>query len=64
VEKLIPKNNISVIISISALILLAASIIRHELFNSSGDLAFFDQTVYLISQGKLPTSSVLGFHVT
>ncbi|MBE9259871.1 MULTISPECIES: DUF2079 domain-containing protein [Aphanizomenonaceae] len=62
-EKLIPKNNISVIISISALILLAASIIRHELFNSSGDLAFFDQTVYLISQGKLPTSSVLGFHV-
>ncbi|MBS9387589.1 MAG: DUF2079 domain-containing protein [Dolichospermum sp. WA123] len=50
-------------VGISALILFTASILRHELFNSSGDLAFFDQTVYLISQAKLPFSSVLGFHV-
>ncbi|MBO1060472.1 MAG: DUF2079 domain-containing protein [Aphanizomenon flos-aquae DEX188] len=49
-------------IPISILILLISSIARHELFNSGGDLAFFDQCVYLISQGKNPISSVLGFH--
>jgi uncharacterized membrane protein len=63
VEKLPTRNNISKIIGISALILFLSSIIRHELFNSSGDLAFFDQTVYLVSQGKPPISSVLGFHI-
>ncbi|MFM6009685.1 MAG: DUF2079 domain-containing protein [Dolichospermum sp.] len=63
VEKLPTRNNISKIIGISALILFVSSIIRHELFNSSGDLAFFDQTVYLVSQGKPPISSVLGFHI-
>ena len=62
-EKLLTKNNIIKIIGISALILFISSIIRHELFNSSGDLAFFDQTVYLVSQGKPPISSVLGFHI-
>lgn len=62
-EKLPTQNNISKIIGISALILFVSSIIRHELFNSSGDLAFFDQTVYLVSQGKPPISSVLGFHI-
>ncbi|MCE2719241.1 MAG: DUF2079 domain-containing protein [Dolichospermum sp.] len=62
-EKLPTRNNISKIIGISALILFLSSIIRHELFNSSGDLAFFDQTVYLVSQGKPPISSVLGFHI-
>ena len=62
-EKLLTQNNISKIIGISALILFVSSIIRHELFNSSGDLAFFDQTVYLVSQGELPISSVLGFHI-
>ncbi|MBD2138933.1 DUF2079 domain-containing protein [Anabaena sp. FACHB-1237] len=49
-------------LTISTLILLISSILRHELFNSSGDLAFFDQCIYLISQGKNPISSVLGFH--
>ncbi|MDB9491403.1 DUF2079 domain-containing protein [Dolichospermum circinale CS-534/05] len=62
-EKLLTRNNISKIIGISALILFISSIIRHELFNSSGDLAFFDQTLYLVSQGKPPISSVLGFHI-
>ncbi|MEH2047305.1 DUF2079 domain-containing protein [Nostoc sp.] len=56
-------NNIKVIIGISTLILFISSSFRHELFNSSGDLAFFDQCIYLISQGKPPVSSVLGFHV-
>ncbi len=57
------NNHLATIFGISTLILLISSIVRHELFNSSGDLAFFDQTVYLISQGKQPISSVLGFHV-
>ncbi|MEH1986421.1 DUF2079 domain-containing protein [Nostoc sp.] len=56
-------NHIKVIIGISTLILFISSSLRHELFNSSGDLAFFDQCIYLISQGKSPVSSVLGFHV-
>ncbi|OBQ36922.1 MAG: hypothetical protein AN487_11710 [Anabaena sp. CRKS33] len=56
------NNKLLVIIAISILILLISSIARHELFNSGGDLAFFDQCVYLISQGKNPISSVLGFH--
>ncbi|MEH1804899.1 DUF2079 domain-containing protein [Nostoc sp.] len=56
-------NHIKVIIGISTLVLFISSSLRHELFNSSGDLAFFDQCIYLISQGKPPVSSVLGFHV-
>ncbi|MBD2528767.1 DUF2079 domain-containing protein [Nostoc flagelliforme FACHB-838] len=55
-------NNIKAIIGISILVLFISSSLRHELFNSSGDLAFFDQIIYLISQGKAPVSSVLGFH--
>lgn len=58
----IKNNKLLVIIPISILILLISSIARHELFNSGGDLAFFDQCVYLISQGKNPISSLLGFH--
>jgi uncharacterized membrane protein len=63
IEKLQNYKNIGVIVGISFLIFLASSSVRHELFNSSGDLAFFDQGVYLISQGQVPISSVLGFHV-
>ncbi|MBW4614973.1 MAG: DUF2079 domain-containing protein [Desmonostoc vinosum HA7617-LM4] len=59
-------NQLSVVgwmISVSALILFASSCLRHELFNSSGDLGVFDQAVYLISQGKPPILSFLGFHI-
>lgn len=56
-------NTLLVMVGISTLILLISSIARHELFNSGGDLAFFDQCIYLISQGKQPISSKLGFHV-
>jgi uncharacterized membrane protein len=63
VEKPFPKFNIlSVIIGISACFLFISSSLRHELFNSSGDLAFFDQGIYLISQGQTPISSIIGFH--
>ncbi|HLO88117.1 MAG TPA: DUF2079 domain-containing protein [Nostocaceae cyanobacterium] len=52
------------LIGISALILFVASGVRHELLNSGAwDLGIFDQGVYLISQGKSPISSFLGFHI-
>ena len=48
----------------SALLLFGCSSLRHTLFQSSGwDLGIFDQAVYLISQGKPPISSILGFHI-
>ncbi len=56
-------RHIFLAVGISALLMFISSAVRHELFNSSGDLAFFDQGVYLISQGKPPIASVLGFHV-
>ncbi|MBD2164533.1 DUF2079 domain-containing protein [Calothrix membranacea FACHB-236] len=62
-EKNFPKlNTVGAIIVISTIILFISSTLRHELFNSSGDLAFFDQGIYLISQGKTPISSIIGFH--
>ncbi|MBW4551773.1 MAG: DUF2079 domain-containing protein [Aphanocapsa sp. GSE-SYN-MK-11-07L] len=57
------KHPVFLAVGISALFMFVSSVLRHELFNSSGDLAFFDQGVYLISQGKPPIASVLGFHV-
>ncbi|MFN6563176.1 MAG: DUF2079 domain-containing protein [Nostoc sp. ChiSLP01] len=51
-------------ISVSTLILLSCSLLRHELFQSTAfDLAIFDQAVYLISQGQPPISSLIGFHI-
>lgn len=51
-------------IGCSASILFLCSSIRHELFVSNAfDLSIFDQAVYLISQGRPPISSLLGFHI-
>lgn len=62
-DKKFPRlNTVGAIILISTIILFISSTLRHELFNSSGDLAFFDQGIYLISQGKTPISSIIGFH--
>lgn len=48
----------------SALMLFGCSSLRHILFHSAAwDLGIFDQAVYLISQGKSPISSFLGFHI-
>ncbi|PLZ80809.1 hypothetical protein CBP16_12350, partial [Fischerella thermalis WC217] len=48
----------------SALMLFGCSSLRHMLFHSAAwDLGIFDQAVYLISQGKSPISSFLGFHI-
>lgn len=48
----------------SAVILFACSSLRHALFQSGVfELGFYDQLVYLISQGQPPVSSFLGIHV-
>ena len=48
----------------AAAILFLCSSLRHALFQSTAwDLGIFDQVIYLISQGKPPISSFLGFHI-
>ncbi|WP_369797100.1 DUF2079 domain-containing protein [Kamptonema formosum] len=48
----------------AALILFGCSSLRHALFQSGAfDLGIFDQGVYLISQGKPPVCSIIGFHI-
>lgn len=59
-------NNIrlSILIVGSAIALFFFSSLRHFLIQSSGwDLGIFDQAVYLISEGKTPISSIIGFHI-
>lgn len=47
----------------TALLLFIASSVRHLLFQSGAfDLGYFDQAIYLISQGKPPIVSFWGFH--
>ncbi len=49
--------------AIGAIVLFACSSLRHLLFQSGAfDLGIYDQVVYLMSQGKAPISSLLGFH--
>jgi uncharacterized membrane protein len=50
-------------IIISTFILFVCSSLRHALFQSSFDLAIFDNAVYLISQGKEPWVSFRGLHI-
>ncbi len=50
-------------IAIAAIVLFVCSSLRHALFQSGAfDLGIYDQVVYLMSQGKPPISSILGFH--
>ena len=54
----LPMPKILGIISIATIIFLISSVIRHLLFQSNAlDLGWFDQAVYLISQGKNPIIS-------
>jgi uncharacterized membrane protein len=63
-KKSLKLGTVGWMIGISALVLFASSSLRHELFQSTAwDLGIFDQAVYLISQGKAPISSFLGFHI-
>lgn len=58
------KYKIIAIVVISSIILFLSSSLRHIFFHSTAnDLGIFDQSVYLISQGKKPISSLLGFHI-
>jgi uncharacterized membrane protein len=64
VKKLIMFEPVGWMIGISTVILFACSSLRHILFQSSAyDLGIFDQAVYLISQGQLPVSSFMGYHI-
>jgi uncharacterized membrane protein len=50
-------------IAIAAVVLLIASIARHWLLQSTAfDLGIYDQVAYLLSRGRQPISSYLGFH--
>jgi uncharacterized membrane protein len=63
-KKVIIFGTVGWMIGISTIILLACSSLRHILFQSSAyDLGIFDQAVYLISQGQLPISSFMGYHI-
>ena len=49
--------------AVAAILLFVCSGLRHALFQSGAfDLGIYDQVVYLMSQGKPPISSILGFH--
>ncbi|MTJ07040.1 DUF2079 domain-containing protein [Anabaena sp. UHCC 0204] len=63
-KEFMKPNPLVRIIGISAFILFVCSSIRHLLFQSTAwDLGIFDQAIYLISQGQVPISSFLNFHI-
>lgn len=59
-----PYSLIQFITIISGFILFICSSARHALFQSTAfDLGWFDQAIYLISQGSTPLVSFSGFHI-
>ncbi|MBW4465682.1 MAG: DUF2079 domain-containing protein [Pegethrix bostrychoides GSE-TBD4-15B] len=61
--KAIRSHVLSRWILLATVILFAASAIRHLMLISTGfDLGIYDQVAYLLSRGKAPISSYLGFH--
>jgi uncharacterized membrane protein len=63
-DKLFKWRAVGLMTGAIALILFACSSLRHALFQSNAfDLGWFDQAVYLISQGKPPIVSFAGFHI-
>ncbi|NER20496.1 MAG: DUF2079 domain-containing protein [Symploca sp. SIO1C2] len=57
-------NTVSLISGASALIFFLCSSWRHALFQSTAyDLGWYDQVIYLISQGQTPIVSFWGYHV-
>ena len=62
--KIFPPPSVIGMAGAAAAILFLCSSWRHALFQSTAwDLGIFDQAIYLISQGKPPISSFLGFHI-
>jgi uncharacterized membrane protein len=58
------KFKIGIIVVAFTLFLFICSSLRHIFFHSTAyDLGIFDQAVYLISQGQIPISSILNFHI-
>ena len=59
-----PPSSVIWMVSAASVIFFLCSSLRHALFQSTAwDLGIFDQAIYLISQGKSPISSFLGFHI-
>ena len=53
-----------IIVGISTLVLFFFSSLRHSLFQSGAlDLGFFDQGIWLLSQGMIPKSSIIDIHL-
>jgi uncharacterized membrane protein len=51
-------------IALSSAVFFICSSVRHALFQSNAfDLGIFDQGIYLISQGKPPICTLIGFHI-
>ena len=62
--KWLKSNLVSLITAVSALIFFLCSSLRHALFQSTAyDLGWYDEVVYLISQGETPIVSFWGYHV-
>ncbi|MEG3877245.1 DUF2079 domain-containing protein [Microcoleus sp. herbarium7] len=62
--QLFPPPSVIWMAGAAAAIFFLCSSWRHALFQSTAwDLGIFDQVIYLISQGKPPISSFLGFHI-
>ncbi|MGB6295750.1 MAG: DUF2079 domain-containing protein [Rivularia sp. (in: cyanobacteria)] len=61
--KIVVKTKIIYLSAVAAILLFVCSGLRHSLFQSGAfDLGIYDQVVYLMSEGKPPISSILGFH--
>jgi uncharacterized membrane protein len=61
-EPIAPRTIVAMIV-LNSLILFGCSSVRHLLFQSTAlDLGYFDQAVYLISQGVTPIVSFWGYH--
>jgi uncharacterized membrane protein len=58
------QTSIIILVVFSFFILLISSSIRHLIFQSNAlDLGWFDQGIYLISQGKKPIISFVDYHI-
>lgn len=63
IERWMPQR-IAWLVGFASLVFFVCSSVRHALFQSSAlDLGYFDQAIYLISQGMTPIVSFWGYHV-